>query len=258
MRIALGVEYCGTRYHGWQLQEQIPTLQRTLDQALSKIADEPIKTLCAGRTDAGVHALGQVVHFDTNTIRTVRAWSIGTNAFLPSDIAVRWAQEVDDNFHARFTAVARSYRYLIHNQSTRSAIMANRATWYHHELNAGTMQQAANFLIGENDFTSFRSSECESPTAMRNVHSIKVFRVGDYVIFDLKANAFLHHMVRNIAGVLMRIGAGFEEPEWMQQVLAAKDRRCAADTASPHGLYLERVYYPSSYSFPVDQSPWFI
>jgi tRNA pseudouridine38-40 synthase len=253
-RIAIGIEYNGHEFFGWQSQDNLLTVQGTVEAALSKIAAEPIQVFCAGRTDAGVHATGQVVHFNTQAERSARAWTLGTNTHLPVTVAAQWAIEVDENFHARFSAQSRCYRYVIYNSSLRSAICAFRATWYHHALDAERMHTAAQFILGENDFSSFRSSECESKTPMRNVHSIQVKREGDFVIIEIQANAFLHHMVRNIAGVLMRIGAGFNPPEWMREVLQAKDRRAAAETAAPYGLYLFKVGYPDEYNFPLKNS----
>lgn len=250
MRIALGIEYDGHDFFGWQTQENLVTVQGSLEQALSKIADEKIQVLCAGRTDAGVHATGQVVHFETSVHRDLRAWTLGANSHLPPSIAVTFAEEVDDKFHARFSALARRYRYIIYNHSIRPAISAHRVTWYYHLLDVDAMEQAGQFLLGELDFSSFRSADCESNTPMRNVHFIKVTRHGHFVVIEIQANAFLHHMVRNIAGVLMRIGSGKKKPEWAKEVLEAKDRREAAETASANGLYLCQVEYPESYSFP--------
>jgi len=249
-RIALGIEYDGHEFYGWQAQRGLATIQGSLQEALAKIADEPIQLICAGRTDAGVHATGQVVHFDTQVVRTERAWTLGTNTHLPPTIAVRWAQEVDDQFHARFSAVSRRYCYIIYNSSVRSAILASRATWYYQSLDSETMHRAGQYLLGEHDFSSFRSSECDSKTPMRNVQELSVTRRGDFVILEIQANAFLHHMVRNIAGVLMHIGSGLQSPEWALQVLLAKDRRCAAETAAATGLYLVKVNYPDAYVFP--------
>lgn len=253
MRIALGLEYDGHEFYGWQAQGKLPTIQGCLESALSKIADEPIKAVCAGRTDAGVHATGQVVHFDTQATRIMRAWILGTNTYLPPSITVRFAQNIDDGFNARFSALSRHYRYIIYNHLSRPAILNHKVTWQYEILNTGTMQAAANYLIGEHDFSSFRSSECESKTPMRNVKRITVHRLDDYVVIDIEANAFLHHMVRNIVGVLIRIGEGLAEPEWMQEVLLAKDRRKAAETAAAAGLYLTKVMYPSQYSFPKNE-----
>lgn len=250
MRLAIGVEYNGHDFFGWQAQEKLPTIQGKLEEALTKIADEPIKIFCAGRTDAGVHATGQVVHFDTQSVRNLRAWTLGTNSHLPSSIAVRWVKEVDDEFHARFTAIARRYRYIIYNHSLRSALTATKVTWYYHPLDIATMQTAAAYLIGEHDFSSFRSAQCESTSPMRNMQEILISRQKDFVIIEIQANAFLHHMVRNIVGVLMEIGTGWKSPDWMLEVLNSKDRRVAAETASAHGLYLSKVIYPEKYDFP--------
>jgi tRNA pseudouridine38-40 synthase len=250
MKIALGIEYNGHNFHGWQAQQNLPTIQGCLEEALSKIADERITTFCAGRTDAGVHATGQVVHFETQAKRNMRAWLLGTNTHLPSTIAVRWAEVVDDDFHARYKALSRTYRYIIYNHTSRPALLTSRITWNYDVLNVATMQTASQYLIGELDFSSFRSSECESTTPMRNVKYIHINRLDDYIVIEIQANAFLHHMVRNIVGALMHIGAGFEEPEWMKKVLLAKDRRQAVETAPPHGLYLINVDYPEMYKIP--------
>lgn len=250
MRIALGIEYNGTEFYGWQAQENLPTVQGSLELAIAKIADHSCELFCAGRTDSGVHATGQVVHFETQATRNMRAWVMGTNSHLPSTIAVRWAQVMDDDFHARHSALSRTYRYIIYNHKVRPAIFNHRVTWYFEELNVATMQQACQYLIGELDFSSFRSSQCESKTPMRHVKRILVNRYDDFVVIEIEANAFLHHMVRNIAGVLMRVGAGFREPEWVSEVLRAKDRRKAVETASPAGLYLEAVKYPAQFALP--------
>ncbi len=250
MRIALGVEYDGHEFFGWQAQKKLLTVQGSLEIALSHIANEEIKTFCAGRTDAGVHATGQVIHFETSAQRDLRAWTLGVNAKLPRAISVSWSQVVDENFHARFSALSRRYRYVICNSRTRPAISAKRATWYHYPLNIEAMNEAGKLLIGECDFTSFRSSECESRTPMRNVHYITVTRHDEFVVIEIQANAFLHHMVRNIAGVLMRIGSGLKNPQWAKEVLDARDRCRAAETASPDGLYLCHVEYSQIYQLP--------
>ncbi len=244
-RFALGIEYDGTNFYGWQSQEKLPTIQGELEKALTQIADEKIQVYCAGRTDAGVHALGQVVHFDTNAERNERAWTLGTNTHLPPSIAVRWVREVAPDFHARFSAISRRYRYLIYNHSLRSAVHAGKATWYYHPLAIEPMQFAATYLLGEQDFSSFRSAQCESTTPMRNIHEITLKRENDFIIIEIQANAFLHHMVRNIVGVLMQIGSGLKKPDWMLELLQAKDRRLAAETAPPDGLYLIKVNYSS-------------
>jgi tRNA pseudouridine38-40 synthase len=256
MKFALGIEYNGTDFFGWQAQENLLTIQGTLESALTKIADENIKVFCAGRTDAGVHAAGQVIHFDTQVVRNLRAWTLGTNTHLPPSIAVRWAQEVDEEFHARFSAIARRYRYIIYNHSLRSALLASRVTWYYHSLNIEPMKVAASHLIGEHDFSSFRSAQCESNTPMRNVHEISIIRQGDFIVIEIQANAFLHHMVRNIVGVLLQIGSGWKDPGWSKDVLQSKDRRVAAETAPAQGLYLVKVLYPEKYQFPDMQQTW--
>ncbi len=258
MRIALGIEYDGQPYHGWQAQSGLITVQGCLEEALTTVADKPIQVICAGRTDAGVHATGQVVHFDTEVIRSVRAWLLGTNANLPPTIAVRWAQEVDEQFHARFSALSRRYRYIIYNCAVRSAVLASRVTWYYYPLDIERMQNAANYLLGEQDFSSFRSSQCQAKSPMRKVTSVEVIHQGDMVIIEIEANAFLHHMVRNIAGTLMRIGSGLASPQWMQEVLQAKDRRQASETADAKGLYLTEVRYPEPYSFPQTNTDLFL
>jgi tRNA pseudouridine38-40 synthase len=259
MRIALGVAYEGTAYHGWQRQDNnLPTIQGHLEAALSKVADAPIHIFCAGRTDGGVHALGQTAHFDTTAVRSERAWVMGVNSLLPPAIRVHWAQVVDDNFHARFSALARSYRYIIYNQPTRSALLANKSTWHIKPLAEQQMQVAAQYLVGEHDFTSFRAAGCQAKTAMRTIHYLTIQRKKQLVIMDIKANAFLHHMVRNIVGVLLPIGAGIYPPEWAQTVLTAKNRVEAGITAPSAGLYFEKAYYPEAYQFPIDTELLFI
>jgi tRNA pseudouridine38-40 synthase len=258
MRIALGIEYNGHGFYGWQMQANLPTIQGHLEAALSKIAAEPITVFCAGRTDAGVHATGQVAHFNTEVVRHLGAWVRGPNTYLPPSIAVCWAKIVDEAFHARYTAMSRHYRYIIYNYPTRPAILAARVTWYYDVLNIATMQQAGRYLLGEHDFSTFRSAHCEAKTPMRNVQALVVTRNEDYIVIEIIANAFLHHMVRNIVGSLLAIGAGFKEPEWMQELLLAKDRRKAAATAPAEGLYLHKVYYPSTYHFPERKNQYIV
>jgi tRNA pseudouridine38-40 synthase len=250
MRIALGIEYDGHEFYGWQSQEALRTVQGCLEEALSKVASENISVFCAGRTDAGVHAAGQVIHFTTNAIRELRAWTMGVNSHLPSSISVRWAQAVEEDFHARFSALSRRYRYIIFNSPIRTAILAARVTWFHYHLDAERMQTGLKFLAGEHDFSSFRSSRCEAKTTVRNILQASVIRQNDFVIIELEANAFLHHMVRNITGVLLRIGTGQLEPEAMQEILAARNRRSACETAPATGLYLSEVRYPEKYALP--------
>ena len=249
MRIALHLEYHGESFYGFQSQQGLPTIQSSLEKALSSIADTPIQVFCAGRTDAKVHATGQVVHFDTDANRPLHAWVMGANTLLPKEIAVHWAKEVDDTFHARFSALSRRYRYIIYNARSRPAILSGRVTWRYQPLSIELMQKSVSFLIGEHDFTSFRSSQCESTTPMRYVKEISVKRQDDLVIIEIEANAFLHHMVRNIVGVLLKIGEGRMAWNVMNDILLAKDREKAAETAPPDGLYLTKVTYPEEYGF---------
>jgi tRNA pseudouridine38-40 synthase len=250
MRYALGVEYDGTKYYGWQRQKSVVSVQQTLEQALSKVADEPIAVICAGRTDTGVNATNQVVHFETDKIRKDVAWTLGVNTNLPKDISVSWVRKVDDEFHARFSATARQYRYIIHNARLRSAILSTGLSFFHHPLNESLMHQAAQLIIGKHDFTSFRTVHCQSHSPVRTIHHCKVSRHGEFIVIDIKANAFLHHMVRNIAGSLMRIGQELEPISWMTEVLAAKNRCVAGITAPPGGLYFVDVDYPDHFSIP--------
>ncbi|NHB62341.1 tRNA pseudouridine(38-40) synthase TruA [Photorhabdus sp. RW14-46] len=250
MKIALGIEYDGSRYYGWQRQQEVKSVQGCLEEALSKVADEPISVFCAGRTDAGVHATGQVVHFETSVQRKDAAWTMGVNVHLPPDIVVRWVKTVDEGFHARFSATARRYRYIIFNHRYRPAVLANGVTHFHYPLDEKRMHQAAQCILGENDFTSFRAVQCQSKTPWRNVMHINVNRYGHYVVIDIKANAFVHHMVRNIAGSLMEIGCGNQDINWMAQLLALKDRTKAAATAKAAGLYLVAVDYPVQFDLP--------
>lgn len=252
MRIALGVSYDGSSYCGWQSQEAVPTIQTTLQDALSKVADHPVKLVCAGRTDRGVHAVGQVAHFDTEAVRTEHAWILGVNTYLPADIRVHWFKVVPDDFHARFSAQARSYRYVILNRKVHSALLRNQATWYHQPLDEHLMQIGANYLLGEHDFSSFRAMECQAKSPVRTLHRLEVYRTKQFVFIDIKANAFLHHMVRNIAGVLMLIGSQKKPPQWAQEVLLARDRTQAGITASPNGLCFLSVIYPQHFDIPMD------
>lgn len=252
-RIVLGIEYDGSAYAGWQWQDGKRTLQGELERALSKIAVQPITVLCAGRTDAGVHALEQVVHFDSPVNRDLRAWLMGGNSHLPDDIRITWARPALADFHARYSAIARFYRYIISNRPVKSALLRNQATWCYQPLDAGRMHRAAQHLLGEHDFSSFRAQSCQSVSPNRLMYFIEVYRQGEQVIIDLCANAFLHHMVRNIAGVLMEIGAGKQPADWTKQLLDLKDRTRAAMTAPPQGLHLAGVYYPAHYGIPAHQ-----
>ncbi|KAF3977225.1 MAG: tRNA pseudouridine(38-40) synthase TruA [Methylococcales symbiont of Iophon sp. n. MRB-2018] len=246
-RIVLGIEYDGSHFSGWQRQDNRRTVQGEMEKSLSLIANQKIKVQCAGRTDTGVHALEQVVHFDTDSIRTHDNWIRGGNRNLPADIRILWAKWAIDDFHARYSAVARYYRYVFLNRSTNSALQHSRVSWCHHPLAEVKMHIAAQSLIGHHDFSSFRALSCQSASPDRLMHFINVFRQADEVVIELVANAFLHHMVRNIAGVLMAIGTGKQSIDWVQELLDIKDRRQGGITAPPYGLYLGGVYYPEKY-----------
>lgn len=250
MKIALGIEYAGCNYYGWQKQDISPTIQEVLETALSEIADEHIRVVCAGRTDTGVHALQQVVHFETSSQRELRAWVLGTNTKLPKDIAVTWVLNIDNDFHARFSAENRTYQYIILNRRARPAIFNGLVTWECRELDFERMKQASQCLIGEHDFTSYRAVACQANTAVRTIHKLEINKLDDWFVITLCANAFLHHMVRNIAGVLMAIAMGKEEVSWAAEVLAAKDRTAGGITARPDGLYLANIKYPEKYTIP--------
>jgi tRNA pseudouridine38-40 synthase len=253
-RVAAIIEYDGTDYAGWQSQVHSASIQDAVQAALSFVAGHPIVAICAGRTDAGVHAVGQVVHFDTHAERTPRAWVLGANTKLAPSIALQWAGEVTGGFHARHKAVRRIYRYAILNRSARSALHRTRAAWIHRPLDAKAMQAAAQALIGEHDFSAFRSVECQSQTTIRRVDAIEVAREGDYVWVQISANAYLHHMVRNIVGTLMDVQCESDPRSAMAAVLAGADRRYAGATAPAAGLYLWRVEYPQDFGIPVPQA----
>ncbi|WP_395344231.1 tRNA pseudouridine(38-40) synthase TruA [Ningiella sp. W23] len=249
-RMVLGIEYQGGAYRGWQRQSHVSSIQPLIEQALENILRHPVNVTCAGRTDAGVSATGQIVHFDTEVSRPLKAYTRGMNTLLPKDIAVTWAQEMSSDFHARFSAVARRYRYVIFNSALRPGILQSGLTHCYQPLDERRMHEAAQCLIGEHDFTSFRASLCQSNTPFRNIYNVSVNRMGSYIILDIKANAFLHHMVRNIVGSLLVIGQKEAPVGWMQSLLAAKDRTLAAATAKPNGLYLVKVYYPEQFNVP--------
>ena len=250
MRYALGIEYDGKNYCGWQRQKSVVSVQQTLEKALSKIADEPIEVVCAGRTDTGVNATNQVIHFDTNKIRKDVAWTLGVNTHLPSDVAVTWVKAVDEEFHARFSATARRYRYIIYNNTLRSAILSYGISHCHYPLNEKLMHEGAQHLVGKHDFTSFRTVHCQSHSPVRTIEHCQVTRQGEYLIVDIKANAFLHHMVRNIVGSLMRVGQEQESSAWIKEVLEQKNRCVAGVTAPPEGLYFVEVDYPQQFALP--------
>ena len=250
-RVALGVEYHGSSYNGWQSQpHESITVQSTLEAALSQVAASPIRVFCAGRTDAGVHATGQVVHFDTPEPRSLKAWVRGTNTHLPPSVRVRWAVYVSDEFHARFSAMARRYVYVIDNTPIRSAIMYDHLSLEQRPLDVERMREAAAYLVGEHDFSSYRTVKCQAKSPIKTVHHLKLERRGRLISIDIKANAFLHHMVRNVAGVLMAVGMGKAEPIWAKEVLEAKDRTLGGVTAPPQGLYLVEVDYPEEFQLP--------
>ena len=258
MKIALGVEYCGTGYLGWQRQKDGPTIQACVEEALSRVANETVQVHCAGRTDTGVHALQQVIHVETGVTREMRSWVLGGNVHLPAGISLLWAIPVPDSFHARFTATGRTYRYVILNRPARPGLQNGRVSWDRRPLDEKRMQLAARDLLGEHDFTSFRALQCQAKSPVRRVRRLEIRRQGDFVILDIEANAFLHHMVRNIAGVLMAIGAGREPVEWAGEVLQRRDRTRGGVTAPADGLYLLGIEYPPEFAIPSGHdSTWF-
>ncbi|SJM95239.1 tRNA pseudouridine(38-40) synthase TruA [Crenothrix polyspora] len=246
-RIVLGVEYDGSRFFGWQWQTRQRSVQLVLEQALSKVANHPVAVICAGRTDTGVHALEQVVHFDTTAQREMDAWLLGGNCNLPDEVRILWVKPAIADFHARYSAVARFYRYVISNRSVKSALSVKQMTWCYPHLDADNMHKAAQYLLGNHDFSSFRAQGCQSKSPCRMVYFIDVYREDDRVIMDICANAFLHHMVRNIAGALMAVGTGKQPVAWLPSLLAEKNRKVAGVTAPPDGLYLGGVFYPEHY-----------
>ena len=262
-RIVLGLQYDGAPWHGWQTQPDGHTVQDRLEAALSQFARVPLATICAGRTDRGVHALEQVVHFDTDIVRDRFSWVRGVNAFLPPSIAVRWARELEaapapaldadpagQGFHARFSALDRTYRYLLHNDPVRSPLLAGRAGWVFRPLDVAAMQTAANLLLGTHDFSAFRAAECQARSPVRTLRELTIARHGSRIVFTLRANAFLHHMVRNIVGSLVFVGSGRRPPEWIGDILGQRRRELAAPTFMPDGLYLARVDYDPKWGLP--------
>lgn len=263
-RVALVLEYDGAAYHGWQLQKSgVPSVEEALTRAVSKVADEPVELVCAGRTDAGVHGAYQVVHFDTRAVRNLRSWVMGINTALPSGIVVHWAGNAPDPFHARFSAVYRRYRYVIFNGPVRPALLASQLSWIFRPLDEKLMQEAARQLEGEHDFSAFRAAGCQSRSPWRFVEFVRVHRWDDFVVIDVQANAFLHHMVRNFAGALMAVGQGKYPPQWLGEVLLGGDRRLAGVTAPAGGLYMVDVGYPEQFGIPTAKCgpafarPWF-
>lgn len=255
MRIAIGIEFDGSAFFGWQFQGHARAVQQVVEEALSKIADHPVRVHAAGRTDAGVHARGMVAHFDTTAQRSMRAWVMGTNSNLPKDAGLLWAQEVSEDFHARFRATSRRYRYVIYERATRSPLLERRATWVYRPLDVERMQQGAAYLIGTHDFSSYRAQACQSKKPVKTVTLLSVRRAGELIYIDIQADGFLHHMVRNIAGVLIAIGQGEREPVWAKEVLDARDRNVGGITAPPDGLYFMEAAYPEEFALPRVSSP---
>ncbi len=259
MRYALCVEYDGTHFKGWQTQRGQRTVQQEVEAALSKVADHPVSVITAGRTDTAVHATGQVIHFDTEAVRSDIAWHLGCNRFLPHDVRIHWVKPVSTEFHARFSALKRSYRYIIYNHNVRPCVLRNHATYKHQLLNSELMQQATEYFLGEHDFSSIRAAGCQAKSPIRTIHELSVYQQDRWIWFDVTANAFLQHMVRNIAGMLMTVGYGDQKAEWVNDVIALKDRTQAGVTAQPNGLYLTQVAYTDRYeleNFPPKPIFW--
>jgi len=250
MRIAIGIAYDGTAFDGWQSQPSGNTVQNQLERALSGIADSRIRLVGAGRTDAGVHACAQVAHFDVHAVRPDSAWVRGANSALPPSIAVQWSATVPEEFHARYSAIARSYRYVLYNHAVRPALLAGKTGWFHGKLDLAAMRRAASTLVGEHDFSAFRSSECQAKNPVRVMERAAVEICGPYVFFEFTANAFLHHMVRNIVGSLVYVGSHRHPPAWFQQIMHERDRSRAAPTIAAAGLYLTDVRYDAKWRLP--------
>ncbi len=250
-RIALGVEYDGTDYVGWQRQKSGIGVQQRVEEAVTAVADEAVEVTCAGRTDAGVHASGQVAHFDTSVERSMRGWLLGINSNLPQDINVTFAAPVSDTFHARFSAVSRSYHYLILNRLVRSSLYRKRAWWIHEPLDVDMMNEAARHLLGEHDFSAFRAAGCQAATPVREIMALKVTRRDNWLQLAVTANAFVQHMVRNITGTLVAVGRGEERTGWVKDVLLSRDRKAAGVAAPAHGLTLAQVRYPEESGIPL-------
>jgi tRNA pseudouridine38-40 synthase len=264
-RIVFGLQYDGAPWLGYQTQPHRQTVQDQLEAALNRFACQPLHTTCAGRTDAGVHALEQVIHFDTDLVREPFSWVRGTNAYLPPSIAVRWAREVphhglidNQQFHARFSARVRCYHYVLYNHPIHSPILRGKAGWVFRPLDVERMQQGANYLLGNHDFSAFRAAQCQAKTPVKDMHQIEIERKGDMIVFTLRASAFLHHMVRNIVGSLIVVGTGNQRPEWMAELLAGRDRSKAAPTFMPDGLYLAHIAYEPQWDLPQQAGllPW--
>lgn len=247
MRIACAVEYDGSGFFGWQRQNHARSVQGEVEAALSRVANHALRVVCAGRTDSGVHASWQIIHFDSQVERSERSWVLGTNANLPNDVGLLWAREVDDDFHARFSAQARRYRYVILNREVASALLHRRTTWVHQALDVSRMQEGTRYLLGEHDFSSFRALACQAKSPLRTIYRLDIKRSGTFLYLDVEANAFLHHMVRNIAGVLLAVGRGVQNSQWVEDILDKRDRTQGGVTAPASGLYLVGVSYPEKY-----------
>jgi len=256
VRIALGITYNGQPYQGWQSQSTGLTIQDKLEKALKEFTTEKVTTLCAGRTDAGVHGLMQVVHFDTELNRDMSSWVRGTNRYLPDDISVQWAQEVSSDFHARGSALSRRYAYIVLESPVRPSLEFGRAGWVYRALDEAAMRQASRYLLGEHDFSSFRASSCQALSPVKTMMRIDIFKHGPYWRFEFESNAFLHHMIRNIMGCMVTIGQGFQPPEWMSQVIESKRRDAAAPTFSPDGLYFQGPVYDAKWGLPTTTPPF--
>jgi len=255
VRIAVGIEYKGTAFSGWQSQSGVRTVQDCVEQALGRVADHPVRVVTAGRTDAGVHATGQVVHFETASTRSAHSWLRGANSHLPDDVRILWAKPVPDRFHARFSAVERAYRYVMYCSRSRPAVLAGLCTWVYYDLDVHPMRDAAAALVGEHDFSAFRAAGCQARTPCRTVRQVALSQSGPWLWLDIAADAFLQHMVRNIAGSLILIGRRERPPEWLAQVLDSRDRTLAGAAAPPDGLYLTEVTYPAEFDLPPPASP---
>ena len=249
-RIAACIEYRGTQYNGWQRQKHSVSVQEALETAISQVADEPVTVIAAGRTDAGVHAIGQIIHFDTASKRTPYEWLRGVNSALPDDISLFWVQPVPDEFHARFSATSRSYRYVILNRKVNPSYLHGLVSWYHQDFDIPAMQEGASMLVGRHDFSAFRAAGCQSKDPVKEVYQLDLNRSGNWIWLDIRASGFLHHMVRNIVGVLTRIGGGLEAPHWAREVLDSRDRTRAGVTAKPDGLYFVRARYDAVFGLP--------
>ncbi len=254
-RVAACIEYCGLHYCGWQYQDNADSIQARVEAAFSRVADEEIRVIAAGRTDTGVHGIGQVIHFDTHSERHRHAWMRGVNTYLPNDISLRWTQLVEDDFHARFSALERRYRYVILNREVAPSYLHGRVAWHYPALAVEPMQHAAEALLGRHDFSAFRAAGCQAKSPQREIRKISIERCGEWLWLDFSADGFLHHMVRNIVGSLLRVGEGREAPDWLGQLLKARDRTRAGATASAAGLYFTEVKYEPRFALPPPSDP---